>query len=265
MEPRIQYAQTADGVCIAFWTLGEGMPVVIMPRLPWALGQWPWKDPEARARLEQLAQGRMLICYDCRGAGLSQREVTDFSLDAYVLDLQAVVQRLALDRVALFGYMHTGPVAIAYATSHRERVSHLLLWHSYARNSDIARSPRARSLVSLMDTDWEVFIETAAHFALGWSAGDRGVQLVATLREDIQPEVLRADKGVVNDNGIGVTAANGGGKGVDPDPLSDIASPVEEFHKDYFSHVIISRYPLVTSTAFSKPTPEISSSVSSPE
>jgi hypothetical protein len=26
MEPRIQYAGTEDGVSIAFWTLGEGMP-----------------------------------------------------------------------------------------------------------------------------------------------------------------------------------------------------------------------------------------------
>jgi hypothetical protein len=27
MEPRIQYAQTSDGVGIAYWTLGDGMPV----------------------------------------------------------------------------------------------------------------------------------------------------------------------------------------------------------------------------------------------
>ena len=27
MEPRIQYAKTADGVSIAFWTLGVGMPL----------------------------------------------------------------------------------------------------------------------------------------------------------------------------------------------------------------------------------------------
>ena len=33
MEPRIQYAQTKDGVSIAFWTLGEGMP----PILPFGL------------------------------------------------------------------------------------------------------------------------------------------------------------------------------------------------------------------------------------
>ena len=31
MEPQIQYAQTKDGVSIAFWTLGAGMPVVFMP------------------------------------------------------------------------------------------------------------------------------------------------------------------------------------------------------------------------------------------
>ena len=31
MEPRIQYAQTKDGVSIAFWTLGEEMPLVHMP------------------------------------------------------------------------------------------------------------------------------------------------------------------------------------------------------------------------------------------
>src|SRR3972149_5167770 len=69
MEPRIQYAQTADGVSIAFWTLGEGMPLVIMPRLPWALGQWPWKDPEARARVGELAPGGVVIFYGCRGGG----------------------------------------------------------------------------------------------------------------------------------------------------------------------------------------------------
>ncbi len=31
MEPRIPYAQTADAVSIAFWTIGEGMPLVQMP------------------------------------------------------------------------------------------------------------------------------------------------------------------------------------------------------------------------------------------
>jgi hypothetical protein len=31
MDPRIQYAKSANWVSIAFWTLGEGMPLVWMP------------------------------------------------------------------------------------------------------------------------------------------------------------------------------------------------------------------------------------------
>jgi hypothetical protein len=48
MEPRIQYARTADGVSIAFWTLGEGTPVVHMPNLPWSHIQLEWQNPECR-------------------------------------------------------------------------------------------------------------------------------------------------------------------------------------------------------------------------
>ena len=42
MEPRIQYAKTADGVSIAFWTLGEGQPLVQMSSLPFSHIQLEW-------------------------------------------------------------------------------------------------------------------------------------------------------------------------------------------------------------------------------
>jgi hypothetical protein len=41
MEPRIQYAQTADGVNIAFWTLGEGIAFVHLAPLPLSHGRSP--------------------------------------------------------------------------------------------------------------------------------------------------------------------------------------------------------------------------------
>jgi hypothetical protein len=43
MEPRIQYAQTEDGVNIAFWTLGEGWDVeleTVPGRRRVYLGSW---------------------------------------------------------------------------------------------------------------------------------------------------------------------------------------------------------------------------------
>ena len=91
MEPRIQYAKTSDGVNIDYWTLGEGTPLVHMAelshiQLEWRLHPGRW--------YERLSEKRMVIRYDGRGMGLSDRDVPDYSLDALVLDLETVVDRL---------------------------------------------------------------------------------------------------------------------------------------------------------------------------
>ncbi|MCJ7509669.1 MAG: alpha/beta hydrolase [Dehalococcoidia bacterium] len=132
MEPRIQYARTADGVSIPFWELGEGTPLVEMPTIPVSHIQMEWQFPEWRRWYEFLTQRRKVVRYDCRGAGLSDRDVDDFSLDAQVLDLEAVVDRLGLERFVLLSSIHAGPAGIAYAARHPERVSHLVLWNSWA-------------------------------------------------------------------------------------------------------------------------------------
>src|SRR3989304_262884 len=118
-EPRIQYATTSDGVSIAFWTRGEGAPLVYMPDL-FSHIQLEWQNPAIRAVYERLAERRMLVRYDGRGRGLSDRDVRDYSLDALVLDLEAVVDHLGLERFALIAVTHSGPVAIVYAASHPE-------------------------------------------------------------------------------------------------------------------------------------------------
>jgi class 3 adenylate cyclase len=191
MEPRIQYAQTADGVNIAFWTLGEGTPLVEMPSMLFSHIQLEWQIPEVRRWYERLSEKRKLVRYDCRGSGLSDRDVADYSLDAFVLDLEAVVDRLRLERFALFGTAYTGLVAIAYAAGHPERVSQLLLFCSWARTRDTA-SPQLRALRQLLDTDWETYTETAAHTLLGWSEGEQARRVAATLRESVTQEALQA-------------------------------------------------------------------------
>ena len=192
MEPRIQYAQTADGVSIAFWTLGEGMPLVHMPAIPWSHIQLEWQDPEGRRCYERLVEKRKLVRYDGRGTGLSDREVTDFSLDAQMLNLEAVVDRLGLERFALFAPNNSGPAAIAYAAQHPERVSHLVLWCSWVRASDWSHSPQLRALRGLVDRDWETYTETYAHVAVGWSAGAGAQQAAALMRESVTQGAMQA-------------------------------------------------------------------------
>src|SRR4030042_799025 len=190
MEPRIQYATTADQVSIAFWTLGEGMPLVHMPP-PFTHVQMEWQFPEMRRWYERLAEKRQLVRYDTRGFGLSQRDdLTEPSLDSLVLDLGAVVDRLGLETFALLGYEHAGPVGIVSALRHPERVSHLLLWHSYARASEWTRSPLIQATRSLMARDWETYTETVAHVSLGWSEGEPARRFAALIRESATPAPL---------------------------------------------------------------------------
>ncbi len=190
MEPRIQYAQTKDGVNIAFYTLGEGMPLVHM--LPYGHAQLEWQIPNIRRGYERLAAKRRVIRYDRRGSGLSDRGVTDYSLDALVMDLDAVVDRLGLARFALLGYFSTGPVAIHYAAHHPERVSHLILWHSFARAPELDASPQLRGLNQLMSENWELFTETISHALLGWSEGEPARRYAAMMRESATSEEWQA-------------------------------------------------------------------------
>jgi hypothetical protein len=61
-----------------------------MPSGPFSHIQMEWQIPQWRRWYERVADKRMLVRYDSRGTGLSQRDVTDFSLHSHLLDLQAV-------------------------------------------------------------------------------------------------------------------------------------------------------------------------------
>ncbi len=195
MEPQIQYAKTKDGVSIAFWTLGEGMPLVHLANFPWSHVQAEWQNDERRHWYEQLAgKGRMLIRYDGRGTGLSDRKAIDFSLDALMLDLEAVVDRLGLERFALLSYLVSGAAAIAYAARNPERVSRLVLWCASSRPADSLTKLR-EPMTRLAETDWDAFTETFAHMGMGWSAGEVARRYAAFMRDCVTPEVALAAYG----------------------------------------------------------------------
>jgi class 3 adenylate cyclase len=172
--------------------MGEGPPLVHLPNFPFSHIQLEWQLPEWRNWYEQLAKRRTLVRYDCRGSGLSDREVTDFSLDALVLDLEALVDRLDLPEFTVFGLLSTGPAAIAYAARHPERVAHLVLWCTYGRGADYYQSPQVQALRALRDKDWVTYTETTAHAYLGWAASEEAHRFAAYMRECITPEAVQA-------------------------------------------------------------------------
>jgi class 3 adenylate cyclase/pimeloyl-ACP methyl ester carboxylesterase len=193
MEPRIQYAQTKDGVSIAFWTLGEGVPPLLYTgSAPFTHIGLEWQNPDFRRWWERYAQTRKFIRLDSRGSGLSERNIASYSLDAHLLDLEAVVDRLGLARLALYATFGTGPVVIAYAARHPQRVSHLILLDCYMRGSDFYGMPRVTGLRALLDSDWEMYTETVANVGFGWAAGEPARRFAAFLRECTTPEFAKA-------------------------------------------------------------------------
>ena len=147
MEQQIRFCTTSDGVSIAYATLGEGPPLVYATGWPDHL-ELAWDKPFVRAFLEALAEGLTLIRYDMRGSGLSDPDVSDFSLNTLINDLEAVVEHLALERFALVSLGDlAGPITMIYAATHPERVTHLILHSAFVRGSDIAPPERQRSKI----------------------------------------------------------------------------------------------------------------------
>ena len=192
MQPRIQYAKTSDGSNIAFWTLGDGPPFVHMPNPPWSHGIVAGQIPEMRRWFECLVSRRRIVRYDPRGCGLSDRQASDFSLEALTTDLESVVDLLDLEKFALFAYFSSGPVAVNYAARHPDRVSHLILWCSYARGRDYTRSRPVQATRPLMHSDWEIYTETAARVLLGWAEGEEAQRLAGYMRDAVEPDVADA-------------------------------------------------------------------------
>ncbi|MDO8615194.1 MAG: adenylate/guanylate cyclase domain-containing protein [Dehalococcoidia bacterium] len=192
MNPSIQYVHTADGVAIAYWALNEGLPLVYAPIIPFSHIQLEWQIPQCRRWYEQLAGHRQLIRYDARGCGLSERDVSDFSLDGLVLDLEAVADGLHLDNFALFASSDASMMAIAYAARHPDRVSHLILWSAWARREDVSRSAQARSLRAVLEQDWTIYTETVARVLMGWAAEGPAREFAAFYRACTSADAVRA-------------------------------------------------------------------------
>jgi len=154
----IGFCTAPDGTRIAVASIGSGPPLVRAAH--WLSHvEHDLQSPVWRPWLAELSRQHRYIRYDQRGCGLSDREVADFSLDAWVGDLEAVVDMLGLERFPLFGMSQGAAVAIAYAARHPERVTKLVLAGGYARGAlrrdpDATQSLEAETLVNLIRIGW---------------------------------------------------------------------------------------------------------------
>ena len=153
----IYFCTSGNAVRIAYARVGAGPPIV-------KTGNWmnhleyDWESPVWSHLLHWLADGRELIRYDARGNGLSDWDVQDISFEAFVRDLEAVVDAAGLERFALFGASQGCAFSIAYAVKFPERVSKLVLYGGFARGrrmrGNTVDEAQAEALITLMRTGW---------------------------------------------------------------------------------------------------------------
>lgn len=158
MEQEIRLCTAPDGVRIAYATAGSGPPLVKAANYLTHL-EHDWQGSVWRHWLRSLAQHHTLVRYDERGSGLSDWDVTQFSLAAWVEDLETVVNALGLAQFPLLGISQGAAVSVAYAVKHPDKVSHLILYGGYARgrfHRDLSAEARlqAETMINVIRVGW---------------------------------------------------------------------------------------------------------------
>lgn len=193
MDLSIEYARTADGVIIAHTSFGNGVPLVnIPPALPWSNIEEEWQIPEWRHYYEHLGETFRVVRYDNRGAGLSSRDVDVINIQTHLLDLEAVVDKLGLEKFVLFGLYFNAEIAVAYAAKHPDRIAALILWIPVLHVEENTR-PQAESeaLDRLIEVDYGIFTETLAHTIFGWDEGEAAHRMALYMQGSMTEETFK--------------------------------------------------------------------------
>ena len=158
MGQEIRFCTSFDGTRIAYATAGDGPPLV-------RVGTWlthlelDWEGPLWSHWFEELSRNHRLVRYDLRGSGLSDRAVDDLSFDAWVRDLEVVVDTLGLKQFSLLGLCKGGAIAVAYAARHPDRVRNLVLYDTYthgayAGGASLSERRKAETLAEMIRVGW---------------------------------------------------------------------------------------------------------------
>ena len=153
----IRFCTASDGTGIAFACVGEGPPLVKTAN--WLNHiEYEWESPIWRHWLRELTRDHKLLRYDERGNGLSDWKVEDLSFEAFVNDLETVVDAAGLDRFDLLGISQGCAVSIAYAIRHPGRVRRMVLVGGYATGWSVRGDPeevaRREAMITLTKIGW---------------------------------------------------------------------------------------------------------------
>ncbi len=154
---KVQFCTATDGARIAYASVGQGTPIIKAANWLSHL-ELDWDAPIWSPLFRELARDHYFVRYDERGNGLSDWDVGELSQEAFVADLETVVEATELERFALLGISQGAAVSIEYAVRHPQRVSHLILFGGYAVGWRIGATPATikerEAIMTLTSSGW---------------------------------------------------------------------------------------------------------------
>lgn len=157
LRQKIRFCTTHDGVRLVLATTGSGPPRVKASNWPSHL-DFDLDSPVWDHLLEALSATHTVLRYDQRGSGLSDWPVEDISLEAWVRDLQTIVDAAGLERFPLLALSQGLPIAVEFLHRNPGRVTHLNTHGGYARGrrrrNDLLTIEEADVLVRLAELGW---------------------------------------------------------------------------------------------------------------
>ena len=157
MNQDIRFCTTSDNVKLAYAVSGNGPPLV-MPATWLSHLEHQWNSLAWQPWLETLSQNYTLLRYDSRGCGLSDRNLTEFTFDGWIRDIEAVVDAAGFRKFDVLATCWGGAIGIEYAARHPDRVQRLILYGAYAlgrlRGEQPIEAETARLLLEMTRVGW---------------------------------------------------------------------------------------------------------------
>ena len=126
-EQEIRFCTAGDGVSLAYATIGSGPPLVKAANWLSHLDH-DWESPVWRHYFRELSADNRLVRYDERGNGLSDWTVDDISFEAFVRDLETVVDAAGLERFPVRNFTRMRGVDCLRGAAPRTRHQARALW-----------------------------------------------------------------------------------------------------------------------------------------
>lgn len=182
-HPVVRYVGDDAGRRMAWAAAGTGTPAVIALAGLASHVVLDWTDGVNGAFFRSLADRHRLIRFDRPGTGMSDRDFARYDVDHEVDAVRRVLDAAGEEQVAVFARNLSGPVGVAFAARHPDRVSHLVLFGSACPVVAGADRPHgidpalAEALACLAEAEWGVASSALAEYLLpGASGAERTAQ-----------------------------------------------------------------------------------------